>query len=126
MTCATSLSRSIGAMEGIHVHATLSTLGRIAGVPPSELADRIVSLEDSADGALRSLGSWLQDAPDRETQSSVLDGLIADRLAASTPEEPVTAYLLARLSAGCGSKRWPWGSAGAGGGSPAIFVTGSG
>ena len=100
MACATSLSRSTGAMEGIHVHATLSTLGRIAGVPPSELADRVVSLEDFAGGALRSLGSRLQDAQDRETQWSVLDDLIANRLAASAPEEPVTAYLLARLSAG--------------------------
>ena len=100
MACATSLSRSTGAMEGIHVNAPLSTLGRIAGVPPSELGDRVVSLEDLPRGALRSLGARLQDTPDRETQWGVLDNLIAGRLAASEPEDPATAYLLARLSAG--------------------------
>lgn len=100
ISSATSLSRSTGAMEGVHVNATLSTLGRIAGVPPSELAGRVVPLEDFAGGALRSLGARLQSAPHREMQWGVLDTLIADRLAASEPGDPVTAYLMARLSAG--------------------------
>ena len=100
MARATSLSRSTGVMEGVHVHAPLSTLGRIAGVPPAELGDRVVPLDDLAGRAVRSLGARLQEAADRETLWGMLDDFIADRLSATKPEDPATTYLLARLSSG--------------------------
>lgn len=101
MARATSLSRSAGAMAGVHVHAPLSTLARIAGVPPAELADRVVPLDQLPGPAMRALGEMVQHVPDRHALWGVLDDVITARLAATAPEDPATSYLLKRLATGC-------------------------
>lgn len=93
---ATSVSRSIGAMQGVHVHAPLLTLGRIAGVPVAELGDRVVPLDDLR---LTKLGDRLADAGTHEQRWTALDGCLSERLG-ETRDDSATVYALARLAAG--------------------------
>lgn len=95
----TSLSRSTGAMEGVHVHTPLSTLSRLAGVPLAELADRVVPLSDLNAGH-HLIGEQLLEANTLEQRWAALDGFIADRLQAGAPENPVIGFVLSRLAAG--------------------------
>lgn len=95
----TSLSRSTGAMKGIHIHAPLFTLSRLAGVPVAELADRVVSLADL--GAEHcSIGSELLEARSLEEGWTLLDVFLTDRLQTNAHHDLTTRFVLSRLAAG--------------------------
>lgn len=97
---ATSLSRSTGAMAGVHVRAPLTTLARIAGVPLAALTNRVVTLADLPGTKRARIGERLLDARAPEARWAALDRFVTDRLAASELAEPALAFVLSRLAAG--------------------------
>ncbi|MDY7526247.1 hypothetical protein [Sphingomonas sp. 10B4] len=62
----TSLSRSTGAMSGVHVPAPLTTLARIAAVPLAELTNRVVTLDNLPGPESKQIGNRLLDAGSAE------------------------------------------------------------
>lgn len=97
---ATSLSRSTGAMSGVHIRAPLTTLARIAAVPLAELTNRVVTLADLPGTKPAQIGERLLDAEAAEARWAVLDQFVAERLAASEPAHPTLPLCLSRLAAG--------------------------
>ncbi|UYY58403.1 AraC family transcriptional regulator [Sphingomonas sp. S2-65] len=97
---ATSLSRSTGAMAGVHVQAPLATLARLAGTSIADLTDRIVPLSDLPAFDMLRLGDKLLDVVDAEARWTLLDTLIGDRLAAAADPSPAIAHIARRLRAG--------------------------
>ncbi len=77
MAQATSLSRSTGAMAGIHIHLPPANLARLLGIPLAEIADRVVPMGDLPDGSTRMLGTRLLDATTLDTRLTLLDDFLA-------------------------------------------------
>lgn len=78
MAEATSLSRSTGAMAGIHVHLSVPRLAALLGVSIAELGDRVVRLDDLP-GEARVLGERLAEAADDEARFDMLDRFVTGR-----------------------------------------------
>jgi len=96
----TSLSRSTGAMSGVHVRAPLTTLARIAAVPLIELTNRVVTLADLPGTKSAEIGNRLLDAGTAEDRWAVLDRFVTGQLAANEPGHRVLPFILSRLAAG--------------------------
>lgn len=67
---------------------------------PTDLSDRVVSLDNLSDGSVRSVGERLQESSNQEAMWSILDELIARRLATSEADDPELTYVLTQLAAG--------------------------
>lgn len=80
---ATSISRSTGAQSGIHLHAPLETIARLLGLPPSEIANRVVRLDEALGAEGRQLGEQVADAGSAGERFDRLDSFVTRRLAAS-------------------------------------------
>ncbi|RHW17755.1 AraC family transcriptional regulator [Sphingomonas gilva] len=80
---ATSISRSTGAQSGVHLHAPLETLGRILGLPPAEIVNRVVRLDEAIGREGERLGHDLAEARDADERFDRLDAFVTRRLAAS-------------------------------------------
>jgi len=77
----TSLSRSTGDMAGVQVKMPLLNMARLFPCPMSELANRVVMLDDLAGADARALGARLVDGQTQDERWSVLDRFVFDRLA---------------------------------------------
>ena len=97
---ATSLSRSTGMMEGVHVRAPLRTLARIAGVPPAELKDRAIPMSELA--ALRTVGlaEQVAAATDHDERWAILDQVLQGVLASRDLTGQTAAWVADALAAG--------------------------
>lgn len=80
MAQATSLSRSAGAMEGVHVHMPVDEIARLAGVSLSAIGDCTATLEDVIGLSARDLGGRLMEAGTIDARFAILDAFFADRL----------------------------------------------
>lgn len=85
---ATSISRSTGAQAGVHVHALLTTIGRIVGCPPSDIANRVVTLGEAIGGAANDFGERLAEANSAEARFDLIDAFVTARLAARADPDP--------------------------------------
>lgn len=102
---ATSLSRSTGSMEGVHIHMSLAAIGRLFQLPLGELADRVVRLEDLAGGVGVSLALRLAEASDLHERWALLDSFLSRRFAYAADADRPMDYLLAHLAAGRGVRQ---------------------
>lgn len=80
---ATSLSRSTGAMTGVHVHLAPAALARLLGVDLAALTDRCFTLADVLGRDADRLGERLLAATDHEARWQVLDAFLQARAAVS-------------------------------------------
>lgn len=80
---ATSISRSNGAQSGVHLHAPLETIARLLGLPPSEIANRVVRLDEALGAEGTQLGEEVADAGSADERFDRLDLFVTRRLAAS-------------------------------------------
>lgn len=80
---ATSISRSNGAQSGIHLHAPLETIARLLGLPPSEIANRVVRLDEALGAEGARLGEEVAEAGSAEDRFARLDSFVTARLAVS-------------------------------------------
>lgn len=89
---ATSISRTAGAQSGIHLHAPLETIARLLGLPPSEIANRVVRLDEALGTEGARFGEEVAEAETAEARFARLDAFVTARLAAShTGDRRVTA-----------------------------------
>lgn len=86
---ATSISRSTGSQQGIHIWAPLEMLGGILGCPPAEIANRVVSLADAVGRDGREIGERLAEARSAEERFACLDAFLARRLQQSRPDRRI-------------------------------------
>jgi len=98
MAEATSLSRSTGAMAGVHVHAPLPRLAALLGVSLADLANRVIRLEEVVGAGL---GDRVAAARDDAARYDVLDGFFMARAAAMrVPDARLEGALAALARAG--------------------------
>ena len=97
---ATSLSRSTGAMAGVHVHMPPATLARLLGVPLAALTDRCVTLADLLGGDADRLGERLLAADGHEARWRVLDAFLATRAEQARDADREVEHARARLADG--------------------------
>lgn len=97
MSCATSLSRNTGSMRGLHIHAPMPVLARLAGVKLADLHDRVVAL---ADLDMHDLAHRLADARTDAALWPILDAALARRLADTRAGSPLVRHAIAALAAG--------------------------
>jgi AraC-like DNA-binding protein len=98
---ATSITRAYGAQAGIHVFLPLRSLALVAGVPVSEIANRVVPLRDLIGGSADDLGGRLCEASSPETRFGLLDEFIARRFAEGGAPDPMIDHALCRLAGEC-------------------------
>jgi AraC-like DNA-binding protein len=96
----TSLSRSAGAMEGVHLRAPLATLARIVGTSMADLTDRVVPIADLSVRGGWQLGEQLLEVRDLEARWLLLDRSIRQRLAEGATPCATIAHVAAGLRAG--------------------------
>ena len=96
----TSLSRSTGAMEGVHVHMPLSAMSRLLGCSMAALANRVVKLADVAGDAGRALGGRLVDARALEARWTLVDDFLRSGMQRAAERDRELSYLLAQLARG--------------------------
>jgi AraC-like DNA-binding protein len=96
----TSLSRSTGEMEGIHVHMAPAGLARSLGVPLAALTDRCFTLADLLGADADRLGERLLDVRPGEARWRVLDGFLAGRLGGARAEDRELDHARALLARG--------------------------
>ena len=96
---ATSLSRSMGPMEGVHIHMPVAAMARLFRLPLGELANRVVGLTDLAGGAGDALAGRLSEACDLHERWALLDDFLRRRFADAADADRPMDYLLAHLAA---------------------------
>jgi len=77
----TSLSRTTGTGQGVHVMLGWAGLARLCGAPLGLLANRVERIEDVLGGWMRAVGQRLLGAPDMEARFCVLDAALGAALA---------------------------------------------
>ena len=97
---ATSLSRSTGAMAGVHVHLPPATLARLLGVPLAALTDCCFRLDDLLGGEADPLGEQLQAALGHEARWRVLDDWVARRAGIARAADVEVDHARGRLKRG--------------------------
>lgn len=100
MARTTSLSRSTGAMEGVHVHMPLTVMSRLFGCPMAEITDRVVKLADAGGDGARDLGERLTEAQSLEARWTLVDEFLRQGLAEGAECDGSLHYLLEHLSKG--------------------------
>lgn len=94
---ATSISRSTGAQSGVHLHAPLETIARLLGLPPSEIVNRVVRLDEALGAEGARLGEEIAGAGSAEDRFARLDSFVTTRLAASHASDRRVAAAVAVL-----------------------------
>ncbi|QUT06143.1 AraC family transcriptional regulator [Sphingobium phenoxybenzoativorans] len=95
----TSISRSGGSQSGIHIFMPWATLGRLCGCPVSEVANRVVRLDDLIGGRVSDLGGRLMEAGNDGQRFALLDAFVMDRLGESEAMDGRITAAVARLRA---------------------------
>jgi len=93
----TSISRSLGSQQGMHVFLPLESLATVVGAPLSAIANRVVPLDALMGDAARDLGGRLMDATAPERRFSLLDSFLEQRLAGAIDPDPMIAWARRRL-----------------------------
>ena len=78
---------------------------RVLGVPASELANRLVALDDVVGKFAAELAERLADAQSAQERHATAQRLLANRLSSGRPPAPEVAYVLERLRATRGAAR---------------------
>ena len=102
---ATSLSRSTGAMLGVHVHLAPAELARLLGVPLAALTDRCFTLSDLLGRDAGRLGEQLLAAEGHEARWRVLDGFVAERAARARAADAEVEHARTALARGARVER---------------------
>lgn len=97
---ATSLSRSTGAMIGIHLHLPAPALARLLGLPLAELCDRVVSLDQLLGGDATALGGRLLAAAAHEERWAIMDAFVERRMARGRAQDGEVEHARRRLARG--------------------------
>lgn len=96
----TSLSRSTGDMAGLQVRIPLLNMARLVRCPLSELANRVVMLDELVGAEARTLGARLVEARTSDKRWTVLDQFVLNRLADVDKGIGEAAHLVAWLRKG--------------------------
>jgi AraC-like DNA-binding protein len=94
-----------GEQAGYQIYLDLLEAPRLLGVPASELANRLVPLEDVLGSFAIELTERLADAADARERDTVAQRLFARRLTSDHATSPEVAYALGRLRATRGAAR---------------------
>lgn len=97
MAQGTSLSRSTGATEGIHVFMPVDELARTMGVSIGDLADRTVALDQMLGREADELGDRLLTSGSTDAQLDILDTFLAKRLSGTAERDGRMAHIMQRL-----------------------------
>jgi AraC-like DNA-binding protein len=100
-----TLTGHYGEQAGYQLYLDLLAAQRLLGVPASELANRLVPLEDVVGMFAAELAEQLADAPCAHERHATAQWLLASRLAADPPPTREVAYVLERLRATRGAAR---------------------
>ena len=104
MAQGTSLSRSTGAMEGIHVFMPVHELARSMGVAIGDFADRAVTLDEVLGPAdADELGDRILATKSTDGRLDVLDTFLTRRLNAATTPDITMAHIMRQLRSGTAS-----------------------
>ena len=96
----TSLSRSAGDMAGMQVRIPFANMGRLFRCPMSELANRVIRLDEVAGADAPTLGARLVEARTHDERWAMLDHFVCNRLAEIDTGLDEAACLLAWLRKG--------------------------
>jgi AraC-like DNA-binding protein len=92
-----AITEYVGTSQGIQVDLTPPGAHLVLGLPMSELANRVVQLEDVLGPAARRLTEALYEAPGWQARFELLDAALGARLAAARPPSPDVAWAWRRL-----------------------------
>ena len=88
---------SPGRAECVQVNFTPPGAARFFGVPMSELADAMVTLDDLGDRAIRGLRERLGDEPDPARRLDLVEAFVLRRILAAQPCDPAIAWAYRRI-----------------------------
>lgn len=94
-----------GEQAGYQLNLDLLSAGRLLGVPMSELANRLVRLEDLLGPIAAELVERMALAPDAASRHRLAQGLIVRRLAEPSRFSPTVEWALSRIRASRGAER---------------------
>jgi len=97
MAQGTSLSRSTGAMEGIHVFMPIHELARVMAVSVADLADRTITLDEALGQQAGELGERMLSCGSTDARLDMLDAFLAERLSAAPEADATLAHVMHRL-----------------------------
>jgi AraC-like DNA-binding protein len=100
-----ALTEYVGDQHGIEVNLTPLTARRLLRVPMSEVANRVVDLEDILGRGASELVERLAETPRWEARFALLDGVLGARLAEAAAPPPEVAGAWARLASEHGRVR---------------------
>jgi AraC-like DNA-binding protein len=92
-----AITEYVGSSQGIQVDLTPPGAHVLLGLPMSELANRVVQLEDVLGPTARLLTEALYEAPGWRARFELLDVALGARLAAARPPSPDVAWAWRRL-----------------------------
>lgn len=96
---------SPGTAECVQVNFTPPGAALFFGLPLSELADAMVTLDDLGDRAIGGLRERLGDEPDPARRLDLVEAFVLGRLRAGTPADPAIAWAYRRIVASGGRLR---------------------
>jgi len=94
-----------GEQVGYQLNLDLLSAGRLLGVPMSELANRLVRLEDLLGPLVTELVERMASAPDAASRHALAQGLLVRRLAEPSRCSPTVKWALSRIRASRGAER---------------------
>lgn len=97
MAQGTSLSRSTGVMEGIHVFMPIHELARAMAVAIGDLADRTVTLDEAIGSEAQELGDRVVASGSTAARLDELDAFLAKRLRAAAEPDTLMAHVMDKL-----------------------------
>lgn len=97
MAQGTSLSRSTGAMEGIHVFMPVHELARAMAVEIGDLADRTVTLDEVLGLEAEDLGERILACKSSTARLDELDAFFTSRMRTAAEPDTVTAHVMDKL-----------------------------
>ena len=100
MAQGTSLSRSTGAMEGIHVIMPVHQLARAMGLSVGDLADRTVMLDEVLGREAEDLGERLLASGSTGTRLDLLDDFLTRRLRTAAEPDTTIGHVMRGLRRG--------------------------
>lgn len=100
MAQGTSLSRSTGAMEGIHVHLPVEELARTLGVSVGAITDATIRLDDVVGQSAHDLGHQLLEAATLDARFEMLDAFLNGRLGHTGERSREISHAFGRLRGG--------------------------
>lgn len=97
------VTQTPGTQRGVEARLTPLGAYRFLGRPLGELANSVVALDDVLGAAAGRFVDRLQETASWEDRFALVDGFIAERIAASTPPSPEIAHAWRRLEAAHGN-----------------------